>query len=67
MIEDDAPSRPPQRLTILPLDGLGVAELEAYLAELRSEITRADAALVTRRSQRGAADLLFRPPPKDPP
>ena len=67
MIEDDEPRRTPARLTILPLDGLGVSELESYIAELRTEIARAEAAIEAKRSHRGAADLFFKPRPEDTP
>ena len=62
MFEDEDDRRPMRRLTILPLDALGVAELQSYIGELRGEIARAEAAIAARRSHRGAADLLFRQP-----
>lgn len=43
-----------------PLDALGVAELEAYIAELEAEIRRARAAIAARQSHRGDADRFFR-------
>ncbi len=43
-----------------PLDGLGVAELEAYIAELEAEIERARAAIAAKKSHLGASDRFFR-------
>jgi uncharacterized small protein (DUF1192 family) len=41
---------------------LGVAELEAYLGELRAEIVRVEAEIGRRRDVRSAAEALFRKP-----
>jgi len=43
-----------------PLDSLGVAELEAYIADLEAEIRRARAAIAAKQSHRGDADKFFR-------
>jgi uncharacterized small protein (DUF1192 family) len=43
-----------------PLDSLGVAELEAYIAELEAEIRRARAAIAARQAHKGDADRFFR-------
>ena len=59
MTEDDRPRARPQRLTVLPLDELGVGELEAYVADLRVEIARAEAAIGRKRSFRNHADAVF--------
>ncbi len=59
MHEDDAPPKP-RRMTPLNLDPLGVAELGEYIAELRAEIARAEAAIVRKQDQRGIADSFFR-------
>jgi uncharacterized small protein (DUF1192 family) len=42
------------------LDVMGVEELEAYIAELRAEIDRAQAAIDSRKQHRSAADALFK-------
>ncbi len=60
MFEDDPPPAKPRRLAELRLDGLGVAELAAYVAELQGEIDRAEAEIARKRDHRGAADALFR-------
>ena len=44
------------------LKTLSIAELEAYVAELRGEIVRVEAEILRRRDVRGAADALFRTP-----
>ena len=53
---------PPPKFTLQtpPLDPLGVAELHAYIAELRAEITRAEAAIARKQDHRAAADSFFR-------
>ena len=61
MQDDDAP-RPKITLQTPPLDPLGVAELHAYIAELRAEITRAEAAIARKQDHRAAADSFFRLP-----
>ena len=58
--DDDQPRKPLRRLTPLPLDPLGVAELAAYVAELQAEIARVEAEMARKRNHRGAADALFR-------
>ncbi len=62
MMEDEERPRPPARFTPLPLDGLGVEELRAYIAALQAEIARAEAAIAARQAQRSAADAFFRRP-----
>jgi uncharacterized small protein (DUF1192 family) len=56
--QDDLPRRastkPPDLTT------WSVEELEAYIARLESEITRARAAIEAQRSVRGAAEALFK-------
>ncbi len=61
-MSDDLPERPKTRLNILPLDALGIAELQSYIAELRTEITRAEAAIDRKQAHRGAAELFFGKP-----
>lgn len=61
MIEDVEDSRPrPKRLEKPVLEPLGVAELRAYIEELRSEILRAEAAIAAKEGHRSAADAFFR-------
>ena len=61
MQDEDAP-RPKISLQTPPLDPLGVAELHAYIAELRTEIGRAEAAIAQKQGHRAAADSFFRKP-----
>ena len=61
MQDEDLP-RPKVTLQTPPLDPLGVAELHAYIAELRAEITRAEAAISRKQDHRAAADGFFRLP-----
>jgi uncharacterized small protein (DUF1192 family) len=64
MIDDDEAAQPrrPARLTRLVLDSLGIEELNAYIAELREEIARAEAEIVRKQTHRSAADAFFRSP-----
>ena len=68
-MSDDLPERPLQqqrpgaRLSMLPLDGLGVAELETYISDLQAEITRAELMIGRKKAHLGAADLVFGRPP----
>lgn len=61
MDDDDLP-RPPARTGVAPRDltPLGIAELEAYIAELRSEIARAEAAIAAKLGQRSGAESIFK-------
>ena len=61
-MSDDLPERPRARLNILPLDGLGVAELHAYIAELQGEIERVHAMIRRKQDHLGAADRIFGKP-----
>ena len=61
-MSDDLPDRPRARLNILPLDGLGVAELHAYIGELQGEIERAQATIRRKQDHLGAADKVFGKP-----
>ena len=58
-MSDDIPERPKKRLTILPLDMLGVAELENYILELRQEIGRAESMISRKQGHRDVAEKLF--------
>ena len=62
-MSDDLPQRPQQRLSVLPLDALGVAELHAYIADLRTEIERAEAMIVRKQQHRSAMQAVFGKPP----
>lgn len=57
--EEDRPRRP-ARFQPPPLDGWSAEELADYVAALRAEIARAEAAIAARGTQRSAADALFR-------
>ena len=57
--DDDLPTRASARLTILPLDALGLEELDAYVTDLRAEISRVEAAMTRKRSHRTVADAVF--------
>ena len=61
LIEDEAP-RPKAQLARPPLDVLGLAELETYIAELRSEIYRAEQEIARKQGHRAAADSVFKRP-----
>lgn len=60
--EDEDSLRPQPKLAAPALDPLGVAELQAYIAELRTEIARAEAAIARKQDHRSAADSFFRRP-----
>jgi len=53
----------PRRRQVLErpsFDGWDIAQLEAYIAELRAEIARAEAGIAARRQHRAAAEAFFR-------
>lgn len=54
----------PQHASAKPLDltTWSIEELDAYIARLRAEIERAQAAIEARRSVRSAAEALFKKP-----
>jgi uncharacterized small protein (DUF1192 family) len=58
--EDDLPRPAPRRVTPLPLDLLGLAELQAYIDELKTEIARVEAEIGRKQSHRSTADAFFR-------
>ncbi len=62
LIEDDAPTPHTPLLATPPLDRLGIAELQAYIAGLRAEIARAEAEILRKEALRTAADSVFRKP-----
>ncbi len=59
--EDELPRKRP-RLEHPVLDAWGLAELQAYIAELREEIARAEADIARKGAHRAAADAFFRTP-----
>ncbi len=61
MWDDEEPPKP-RRVASLPLDPLGVGELNDYIAELKAEISRAEAAIARKQDHRGVADSFFRKP-----
>ncbi|HEY3919410.1 MAG TPA: DUF1192 domain-containing protein [Stellaceae bacterium] len=56
--EDLEPRRKTPKLR--DLAPLAVAELEAYIGELRTEILRVEGEIATKRKQRGGAESLFK-------
>lgn len=60
MEEDDLPRPKPARLAKLGLDPLGVAELQAYIEELRAEIARVEGEIARKGAHRSAANAFFR-------
>jgi uncharacterized small protein (DUF1192 family) len=59
--EEDLP-RKRQVLERPRFDGWDVAQLQDYIAELRDEIARAEAAIGARNDHRSAAEAFFRKP-----
>ncbi len=59
--EDDLPRKRP-RLERPVLDTWGVEELNDYIADLRTEIARAEAEIGRKQNHRSAADAFFRKP-----
>ena len=59
MWEEEEPA-PPRRVPLLPLDPLGVEELQSYIAELQAEIARAEVAIARKQDHRGVAERFFR-------
>ena len=57
-MEDDLPQT--RRVELRVLDPLGIAELQAYIAELQAEITRAELAIRQKQSQQDVAESFFR-------
>ena len=62
MWDDEPPPPPARRVTPILLEPLGLAELQEYIAELKAEIVRAEAAIERKQSHRGEADSFFRKP-----
>jgi uncharacterized small protein (DUF1192 family) len=59
--EEDLP-RKRQVLERPRFDGWDVAQLQDYIAELKDEIARAEAAIGARNDHRSAAEAFFRKP-----
>jgi len=60
MFEDEdlaAQKTPPKKKDLTPLS---LAELEAYIADMESEILRVRTAIAAKRKQRGGAESLFK-------
>jgi uncharacterized small protein (DUF1192 family) len=64
VIQDEPapPRRPDRSLVPAVLDGWDVDDLRHYIASLRAEIARAEAAIAARESHRSAAESFFRKP-----
>jgi uncharacterized small protein (DUF1192 family) len=62
LTEPDEPRPPPRRVQPLPLDLLGVDELNAYIGELESEIARVRLEIVRKQRHREAAQAFFKAP-----
>ena len=60
---DDPPRATTQLVATPPLDRLGVAALEDYIARLRAEIARAEAEITRKQATLNAAHSFFRTPP----
>ena len=58
----DEPELEPRRKPAQPKDLslLGIAELEAYIAELENEMARVRAEITAKRGQRRGAEALFK-------
>lgn len=59
-MEDDLPRPKPVLLARPPLDEFSVAALQDYIADLRAEIARAEAAIAAKQGARAAAESVFR-------
>jgi uncharacterized small protein (DUF1192 family) len=60
--EPDEPRPPPRRVQPLLLDVLGVEELNAYIRELETEISRVRQEIVRKHRHREAAQAFFKTP-----
>ena len=61
MMEEESPRRAAGFVAPV-LDGWDVEELKHYIARLRAEIDRAEAAIARKDAHRGAADAFFKRP-----
>jgi uncharacterized small protein (DUF1192 family) len=63
IFDEDLPP-PPRKLLAPPvLDRLSVDELQAYIIDLESEISRVKQAIAAKRAHAQAAAMFFKPPP----
>jgi uncharacterized small protein (DUF1192 family) len=60
MEDENAARRPKAHEVGMPLDTMGVAELEDRITLLRDEIARIEVALALRQKTRNAAESLFK-------
>lgn len=60
--DDELPAIQARRVPPLALDKFDIAELEAYIGELKAEIIRAEAAIAAKDTHRSAAEAFFRWP-----
>ncbi|MBI1188797.1 MAG: DUF1192 family protein [Alphaproteobacteria bacterium] len=60
MIDDDGLAPHPKKP--VPLDLMGIEELEARIEMLREEIAACEAQITAKRAQRNAADAFFTAP-----
>lgn len=59
MVEDELPTHKQPQPFPRDLDGISVAHLRAYRAELEEEIAKIDAAIRARGDRRAQAEKLF--------
>ncbi len=59
MDEDDAGEKTAKHFETLVFDTLSIEELNAYIAELKEEITRTEAAIDAKRGFRDSAEDVF--------
>jgi uncharacterized small protein (DUF1192 family) len=62
--DEDLPQPAKKLFTPPVLDALGVDELNAYIATLEGEITRARQAIAAKQAHAQAAAAFFKPPSK---
>jgi uncharacterized small protein (DUF1192 family) len=60
--EEDLPKPARNLLVPPPLDHLGVAELEAYIADLEAEIARVRGKIAAKDAHKAAAAAFFKKP-----
>ena len=60
MWDEDEPKPKLRRVDPIPLEPLGVAELQDYIGELQVEVARAEAAIARKQDHKGEANRFFR-------
>lgn len=60
MIFDDDTEPKSKKKTLKPLDGYSIDELAAYIADLQTEITRAESEMAKKKNHMAAVDALFK-------